>query len=215
MITIAQNSLIPRANIITAPLTMFRAANGIEMVKKTFKGELPRFNAACSSLSGTAENPSRAAFTKNGRLTNAIASTIPAGCPTKSIPKDEANLPAVVSLETSPSNAMPAAVCGITTGRSIMPSTSLFKWNFLRAKSHAPGKEMNAKIKVAVKDAEMVKIMLLVTCLSDVVSNKSESGVLNTIPAIGATMKSSISPKAAEIIKVNVLLCINTAKLDA
>lgn len=85
----------------------------------------------------------------------------------------------------------------------------------MRAKSHAPGKEMNAKIKVAVKDAEMVKIMLLVTCLSDVVSNKSESGVLNTIPAIGATMKSSISPKAAEIIKVNVLLCINTAKLDA
>ncbi len=97
----------------------------------------------------------------------------------------------------------------------MIPRTSLFKRNFLRAKSHAPGKDMKAKIKVAVKDAEMVSIILLATCLSEVVSNKSESGVLNTMPAIGATIKSSISPKATEIIKVNVLLCINIAILNA
>jgi hypothetical protein len=35
------------------------------------------------------------------------------------------------------------------------------------------------------------------------------------MPAIGATIKSSISPKATEIIKLNVLLCIATAKLNA
>ena len=74
---------------------------------------------------------------------------------------------------------------------------------------------MRAKINVAVNDAEMVNSMLLVTCLSEVVSNKLEIGVLNTMPAIGATIKSSISPKATEIIKLNVLLCIATAKLNA
>ena len=105
----APNSLMPRANIRIRPETILRQANGSEMVKKTLAGEAPSVKAAFSSRTGTPEKPSRAAFTRNGRLTKAIAIAIPAGCPTKFNPIAEPICPSTESRETKPSIAIPAA----------------------------------------------------------------------------------------------------------
>ena len=127
MITMAPNSLSPLANIITKPETILRPARGTDIVKKTLADEAPRLLAVFSSLSGTDRKPSLAAFTKKGMLTNAMAAEIPIGFPTKSNPTDEAALPRNEFLDKKPNIAIPAAECGITIGKSIIPSINFFK----------------------------------------------------------------------------------------
>jgi len=154
--TTAPNSLMPLANIITKPVVILRHASGSDIVKKTLVWLAPRLRAAFSSLSGTAAKPSRAAFIRNGRLTKAMASAIPEGWLTRLSPNKEATFPRKPSREIKPSKAIPAAVCGSTMGRSIIPCTRFLTGNFLRASSHANGIAPIAKIKVAVKETHRV-----------------------------------------------------------
>ena len=100
---------MPRANIKINPEIILRQAKGIDIVKNTLIGEAPRLSAAFSSLTGTCEKPSRAAFTKNGILTNAIAKAILKRDPIKFIPNDEAVSPITELREINPNNAIPAA----------------------------------------------------------------------------------------------------------
>ncbi|MCK7536559.1 MAG: hypothetical protein MZV63_39050 [Marinilabiliales bacterium] len=44
-----------------------------------------------------------------------------------------------------PRRAIPAAVCGNTTGRSMMPCTTFLSGNFLRAMIHASGTRTDGK----------------------------------------------------------------------
>ena len=195
MIT-APNSLMPRANIRIKPETMLRQAKGSEMVKNTLAGEAPSVRAAFSSLTGTPINPSRAAFIRNGRLTNAMARAIPAGCPTKFSPIDDPIFPTNESRETNPSMAIPAAECGITTGKSIIPETMLFNGNSFRASKYASGIAAIAKKMVAASETQIVSFMLCCTSKSHAVANKSDGLVETNIPTKGATINRSIKAPA-------------------
>jgi hypothetical protein len=137
-----------------------------------------------------------------------MAITIPAGWPIKLTPNELANCPRAESLETIPSNAMPAAVWGITTGRSIMPKTSRLSGKLFRASIHAAGKEITAINRVAIIDEITVSKILLRTSASSIVSNNRGSGVFITIPTIGASINSKIRARPAVKIKVKVLLFI-------
>ena len=109
MIITAPNSLIPLAHIIISPESIGRHAKGNVMLKNVRNGEAPRFIAAFSSFTGTALKPSIADVIRNGTLTNAIASIIPADVPTNPKPSFSAKLPTTVFLEMTVSSAMPAA----------------------------------------------------------------------------------------------------------
>lgn len=109
MIITAPNSLIPRANIITNPEMMLFHANGRLIVKNTLMEDAPRFCAACSNLTGTSLNPSRAEFIRKGKLTNAIAIIMPTGVPTMVCPKYSEDFPINESPEITLNRAIPAA----------------------------------------------------------------------------------------------------------
>jgi len=193
MIT-APNSLMPRANIITIPLTILRHAIGTEILKNTRDGDAPRVNATFSNRSGTAANPSRAALIKNGMLTKAMAKTIPVFVPTKLIPTDDAACPNQVSLEMHPSNAIPAAVCGITIGKSITPIITCLNLNFLRARIYARGIAAIPKNNVPIIDAERVIQTLRLISGSSAALPSSPGETENANPASGAIMKRSAIP---------------------
>ncbi|MMZ70885.1 hypothetical protein D1872_340650 [compost metagenome] len=61
-----------------APLAMDGRAMGRAIDRKALKRDAPRVLATCSSLSSTARNPSRAAFTVKEADTKSIAAIIPA-----------------------------------------------------------------------------------------------------------------------------------------
>ncbi len=105
------------------PASTARQAIGSAMVKNTRAGEAPSERATFSRRSGTAAKPSRAAPTRNGSETNAIATMIPASSPTNSSPTGRA---AFCRSEWRPimvSSAMPAAECGTMIGKSTSPCT--------------------------------------------------------------------------------------------
>ena len=205
MITTAPNSLKPLANIITRPVTIFLFAKGSEILKKTFNGEAPRLKAAFSSRNGTASKPSRAALTKKGILTNAMAAAIPKGLPTKSIPTEDAALPAIELRDKKPSKAIPAAECGITIGKSIIPKISFLKIKFLRACKYASGIAPIAINNVAPNEVSKVSLILCITSASFMVANSSGAEVARNIPSKGAMIK--IKSNALKTNSINLKLC--------
>ncbi|GAF98120.1 unnamed protein product, partial [marine sediment metagenome] len=123
-------------------------ASGRDIVKNTLRGDAPRVRAAFSSRSGTAVKPSLAPLIRKGRLTNAMATIIPAGLPINEKPAFSANFPVTLFLEITPSTAIPAAECGITTGKSIIPVIRRFSGKFLRANRYEKGTAKNERIRV-------------------------------------------------------------------
>lgn len=205
MITTAPNSLKPLANIITKPVTIFLFAKGSEILKKTFKGEAPRLKAAFSRRSGTASKPSRAALIRKGILTNAMAAAIPKGLPTKSIPTEDAALPAIELRDKKPSMAIPAAEWGITIGKSIIPKINFLKIKFLRASKYARGIAPTAINNVAPNEVNNVSLILCITSASLIVSNSSGADVARNIPSNGAMIK--IKSNALKTNIINLKLC--------
>lgn len=197
----APNSLNPRANIMINPDKMFFQASGTEIVKNTRIGEAPRFKAVFSSRTGTFSKPSRAAFIKKGILTKAIARAIPTGCPTKLIPTTEAAFPKAESLEMNPKMAIPAAVCGITIGRSIIPLINFLNLKWDRAKKKDKGIAPIAKNNVDKKDTRKVSHILFTTSGSFDVSNSCKGVVAKNMLSSGLIIKSKISPPSNNTIK--------------
>lgn len=194
IIITAPNSLIPRAHIISNPESTGLQAKGKDTVKKTRKGEAPKFIAAFSSLTGTALKPSMALVIKNGTLTKAMASIIPAVLLTNPNPMLSAILPGSVFRESTDSNAIPAAEWGITIGRFIIPIINFFKKNSLRANTYAKGIQAMAKIKVPIIDTQMVSQILSRTSASPIVSDISLPEVDKNIPSKGAIINNSTKP---------------------
>lgn len=203
---------MPRANIITKPETILRHANGSEIVKNIRVGDAPRLRAAFSSRSGTNSKPLRAEFIKKGILTKAIAMAMAKGLPTKLNPNDPAILPNTESRLIKPNMAIPAAECGITTGRSIIPVTIFFNLNFLRANKYARGIAGIEKTKVAVNAIQIVTQNELKTSFSAATCSNCSDEVEIIIPINGAAIKSSNKPLSAISIRVNAECFINFKK---
>lgn len=156
----APNSLMPLENIKIKPERTDFFAKGRLIVKNTFVFEAPKFNAAFSKFCGTLEKPSIATIIRNGMLTYAIATAIPSGESIKLIPSEPAILPIIVSLETSPSTAIPAAECGITIGILIIPSNRLLNLKFFFEIMYANGMANIEQTKQAANETHRVKKML-------------------------------------------------------
>ena len=124
-------------------------------------------------------------------LTKAMATAIPAGCPTKSSPTADPALPRTELRETNPNIAIPAAECGITTGRSIIPVTSRFRGNSLRAIRYEKGMAAKENTSVAAIETHKVSQMLSRTSASRQVSTNSVDCVAKNIPSNGASIKSN------------------------
>jgi hypothetical protein len=150
--------------------------------------------AASSSLLGTDEKPSLAEVIKKGTLTNAMASPIANGEPTSVNPAFDATPPSRESLEINPRIAIPAAEWGITTGISIMASTTPLKGNLFLARMYARGIAKKETIRVADADIKSVLHILEVTSLSVIVSKSSGDFTERNIPASGAIIKSRTTP---------------------
>lgn len=201
----APNSLIPLPNIRTKPVIMLLHAIGSEMVKNVLNGDAPRLLAAFSRFTGTARNPSREALIIKGTLTKAMARAIPSGCPTMSKPMEEASFPINVSLETTPSKAIPAAECGITMGRSIIPEMIFLPGKFFLASKYAKGTARSEKNNVAPKDIPNVNPMLSETSFSDIVSNNRGREDFSIRPRIGPMINNTNKPPASIRNKLNQL----------
>ncbi len=190
----APNSLIPRANIITKPETMLRQANGRDMEKNVRVGDAPNESDAFSSLSGTASKPIRAELIRKGTLTKAMANPMAIGLPTRLRPIESAIRPSTESRLIKPSIAIPAAECGITTGRSTIPVISFLKGNLFLAKMYAKGIATNANKIEVNSETHTVNPIDDCTSVSIAVANNTLTDVANSIPSSGATMKSSSKP---------------------
>lgn len=113
---------------------MERLAIGSDMVRNILNGEAPSVRAACSSLTGTASNPSLAEFMRNGREIKAMANPMAKGEPMRFRPMLSANFPRRESRDMRPSIAIPAAEWGSTMGRSMNPWRSVFPRNSFLAR---------------------------------------------------------------------------------
>ncbi len=125
--TTAPNSLIPRAHIVMAPLRIPRHDSGSVICQKTCQGLAPSTRATCSSSRLTDWKASRLALISKGRLTNIIPTTIPPSLSVKNKPSSENGFPRIPCLPKTNNKAIPAAVWGIISGRSITPASRDFQ----------------------------------------------------------------------------------------
>ena len=82
---------------------------------------------------------------------------IPAGLPMKSSPIADPNFPTAVLRDINPIKAIPAAVCGITIGRLMIPVTRFFNGNSRRASRYENGTAAMANTSVAATEAQTEK----------------------------------------------------------
>ena len=196
MIT-APNSLIPRAHIRFMPERIPRQAKGSDIVKKVYEGEAPNVLAMFSSLGGTEINACRAALTRNGNETKAMAIEIPTVVHVSPLPRSR---PRNDCLPITVSKAMPAAECGIIIGRSMIASNIDRPKNFFRASRYARGIPTKADIVVAKNAAVSVNLMDCITWRSAAASVRSVNEVASTILINGATTnKITHEPRAVKI----------------
>ena len=78
----------------------------------------------------------------------------------------------------------------MTTGRSMIPVTTLFNGNDLRAKIYEKGMAATANKIVPAIDVQIVSQMLLLTSASPAVSKRLTGLVFMNIPTNGAKIKS-------------------------
>ena len=91
--TTAPNSLMPRPHMSTAPDSTPRQACGKVTRENARRGEDPSVRATCSYRSSTRANASREPSTRKGRLTNSMASAMPATVSVKAMPSGAASRP--------------------------------------------------------------------------------------------------------------------------
>lgn len=162
-----------------------RQDKGNDIAKKVYEGDAPNVFAMSSSLTGTEINACRAELKRNGNETKAIATDMPATVPVSPVPR---SLPRIDCLPITVSKAIPAAVCGIMIGRSMIASNIDRPQNFFLARRYAKGIPTKTDMTVASNAAVNVNLMDCMTWRSAAASARSLKDVAITILINGATI---------------------------
>ena len=178
---------MPRAHIIIAPDVTPRQDCGRVTWVKTCRRFAPSIMAAFSSSGSTSEKASRLALTRKGKPTKTIAATMPPIESTKKSPAFANRLPSIPRLPNTIRRAMPAAVCGMITGKTTSPSTNAFPVKFRRASTQASGTPKTKPSKVAMMPARKLVPIDLRTSWSVMTARSSPGPVVNTVTARGRT----------------------------
>lgn len=172
-----------------APLRIPRHDSGSVICQKTCQGLAPSTRATCSSSRLTDWKASRLALISKGRLTNIIPTTIPPRWSVKNKPSSEKGFPSMPCLPKTNSKAMPAAVCGIISGRSITPASRDFPGKFTRAIKYDSGMPSSTPKTVAMAAANSVSPMDLATDSSVMVFNRPSRVTESNVTRIGRMIK--------------------------
>ncbi len=172
-----------------APLRIPRHDSGSVICQKTCQGLAPSTRATCSSSRLTDWKASRLALISKGRLTNIIPTTIPPSLSVKNKPSSENGFPRIPCLPKTNNKAIPAAVWGIISGRSITPASRDFPGKVARAIMYASGIPSRKPIKVANAAANSVNPTDLATTSSVIVFNRLSKDTESSVTRIGRMMK--------------------------
>ena len=162
----APNSLIALAQHIMDPTAMLRRAKGRVITKNVLRDPEPSVRATFSMRGSILSNPSLAEFTTKEELTKSIAITTPGRASVKMIPNLLNGTPSIPPDVKTSKRAIPLTVWGITTGISIIDSTSPFPKKSCLARIYASGTPNRRAIIVAASAEYTLTNMDLITSLS-------------------------------------------------